>query len=124
MGFVEKFMLSFFKFKVVHSIPGRLRVSVPALKNTPQSFQIDPQKITSLIKEVKGIKEADYNYISGNALISYDMDIINEKEILDLAKKILQILLNNKNQLEEMFQIDEDKAIEIAKDLVKKEIEI
>jgi len=71
------------KIKVIHNIPGRLRLSIPGLKNLKNSNYLRYEHVFySLIKKIPGISHIDSSYVSGNLLIEYNTSIINDSEIL------------------------------------------
>lgn len=88
------------KIKVVHSIPGRLRINAPAIKKVPREWQIKDDNIASTFKAIKGVKEIEFSYITGNILIKYDQNENDEKGILKSVKKMIQILLSYRKEFE------------------------
>ncbi len=84
----------FSKVKVVHSIPGRLRLQVPGLSNVPSEMKVYEHYVIDVIKLEDGIKEVNFSYITGKILVIYDPEKTNEKRIvswLDLIwKKIVE----------------------------------
>jgi hypothetical protein len=62
----------------LHHVPGRLRVKIPGLKTSPEQVQ----KIRDLLDEVKGVKRASVNTITGSVLILYDTCLVESEEIL------------------------------------------
>ena len=56
--------LYFNKIKVVHSIPGRLRLQIPGLDKVPEDMKKYEHYTTSIIKMEKGIEEISYSYIT------------------------------------------------------------
>lgn len=71
------------KPRVVHRLPGRVRVHIPALRD----IFVDIQKIVDVLLTKftfpVGINDVSINYITGNLLIHYDENIIHEKSVLD-----------------------------------------
>lgn len=55
---------------VVHHIPGRMRVRLPFLKG----FSSSSEQIKELMSPLPGIRQVDFNPITGTALISYDAE--------------------------------------------------
>ena len=84
----------FAKVKVVHSIPGRLRLQIPGLNNVPNEMKAYEHYVVDIIKLEEGIKEVNFSYITGKILLTYDPEKTNEKRIvswLDLIwKKIIE----------------------------------
>ncbi|OFI06043.1 hypothetical protein CLOACE_12980 [Clostridium acetireducens DSM 10703] len=97
------------KIKVVHSIPGRLRVKVPYLKNLSQEFRIYEKYIIKAIKILPGVDEITINYVLGTVLIMYQSNIITEEKILSWIKKVVSFQVDNfdfiKDNIESNFQM-------------------
>lgn len=89
--------LLFNKVKVIHSIPGRLRLLIPSLDKAPEQIKKYENYITSIIKLKDGIKNIEYSYITSKILIEYDKTILNEKEIVEWLNKIWKIIVDNEN---------------------------
>ncbi|WBW95035.1 HMA2 domain-containing protein [Oceanirhabdus sp. W0125-5] len=101
------------KIKVIHSIPGRLRINAPAIKQIPKEWQIQDENITSVFLVIKGVKEVSFSYLTGNVVIKYDPQITNEKKILKAVRRIIQIVISYRKEIENIT-IDELKD-EIAR---------
>jgi hypothetical protein len=68
--------------RVVHRLPGRLRIHIPALKNVSPDFH---EIATALLRDFhfpKGVDDASVNYVTGNILVEYNRDYMPEAEIL------------------------------------------
>ncbi len=83
---MKKFLATqFFKFskmKVVHSIPGRIRLSVPGLKMVDSSFIHFEEELIEILKELRGVNDISLSSVSGKALVLYDPTIASEESIL------------------------------------------
>ncbi len=86
------------KFKVVHSIPGRLRIHVPSAKKIPKSWQFD-QEYFELFSCIPGLTKIEFNYVTHNALITYDNKLTNDQKIIANLKEITKLAHNNKEKL-------------------------
>ena len=71
------------KPRVVHRIPGRLRVHIPALRQVSVDFQNIVDVLVTKFSFPKGIQDVTTNYITGNLLIFYDHTIVKEKAVLE-----------------------------------------
>lgn len=85
----------FNQIKVVHSIPGRLRLSVPNLSDIPEELKKYDYQVTELILSKKGIKSIEYSYITNKILLYYDIRLISEKQILDWLNKVWKTVINH-----------------------------
>ena len=98
--------LMFNQVKVIHSIPGRLRLSVPNLSNIPENLKKYEYKVTQLILSKKGIKSIEYSYKTNKILLYYDTNLISEKEILNWLNAIWKTVVNH-SELYENKSLDE-----------------
>ena len=99
------------KVKVVHSIPGRLRLHVPFAKKIPQEWRID-NVYFDVFKCIHGVKEFEFNYVTSNALIKYDPSATNEKRIVDNLKAMTKLANKHRQKLSEYsIEEKEDAAI-------------
>ena len=71
MKLLNTAFLYFNKIKVVHSIKGRIRLSVPGLNKVPAEMQKYDHYTTDIIKMQKGVKSVEYSYITSKILITY-----------------------------------------------------
>lgn len=71
------------KPRVVHRLPGRLRVHIPALRQVTTEFQSIVDVLLTKFTLPIGIKGVTINYISGNLLIHYDQMKIQEMTVLE-----------------------------------------
>ena len=68
MAFSRIFRLIQLKFRVVHRLPGRLRVHVPALRQISTQFQNIVDVLINKFSYPVGIQDVGINYITGNLL--------------------------------------------------------
>jgi len=67
---------------VVHRLPGRVRVHIPALRQISTDFQKIVDALLTKFSFPESIEEVTINYITGNLLIHYDKNRIAEKDVL------------------------------------------
>lgn len=58
--------------KVVHSLPGRLRLQVPGLKRVPEPYRHLEKELLDLVTLLPGVTSLSLCYVTGRALIHYD----------------------------------------------------
>ena len=89
------------KPRVVHKIPGRLRVHIPALRHVSTEFQSIVDVLISKFSYPDGIEKVTANYITGNLLILYNKNVIQESDVLiwlsDLSEITGQIWIKFRN---------------------------
>ncbi len=95
-------MLYFYKIKIIHSIPGRLRVSVPGLELIPHEAKEYETYLSDLIKLKKGIQDISYSYMTNKVLFLYDTSCITDKEIVQWLEIIMKTLMEKEKDLKHL----------------------
>lgn len=62
----------------LHSVPGRLRVKVPQLRNNAQRCQ----KVQDLLMALAGVQDVEVNCLTGSVLVCYDDEVLNDTSII------------------------------------------
>ncbi|WP_333654481.1 HMA2 domain-containing protein [Dissulfurispira sp.] len=76
-------------YRIIHHIPGRIRIEVPAIKNLSISSLLQMSKQFSAIPIPEGIKDIRPNPFSGSIVITYIPEKIDIIEYLkDIASSI------------------------------------
>ena len=83
-------------YRIVHRLPGRIRIHIPILKKLPKRWWIYRKSSTELIRMKKGIKAAEVQPVTGSLVIEYDPELINETGVL----KWLETLVVNFLEIE------------------------
>lgn len=120
---LKKTYLIFNKVKVVHSIPGRIRLLIPSLDKFPEQMKKHEHYITSIIKLKNGIKSIDYSYLTSKVLIEYDKEKLKEQDIVDWLNKIWKIIVDNEDVYQGMSVDDVEKNIKRFYKMLKSELE-
>ena len=120
---LKKTYLMFNKVKVVHSIPGRIRLFVPSLDKFPEQMKKYEHYITAIIKLKDGIKSVEYSYLTSKILIEYDKTKLNEQNIVDWLNKIWKIIVDNEDVYQGMSVDDVDKNVKRFFEMLKSELE-
>jgi copper chaperone CopZ len=66
----------------VHHVPGRLRVRVPQVKQSPK----ESRNVQALLQDLLGVESVSVNPITGSVLVTYDKDMIDSNEIFGCLK--------------------------------------
>ena len=77
---LKKTYLMFNKVKVVHSIPGRIRLFIPSLDQFPEQMKKYENYITAIIKLKAGINNIEYSYTTSKILVEYDKTKLKEED--------------------------------------------
>ena len=67
----------------MHSIPGRLRVKIPAIKGNPEKARA----IQALLSGVEGLESIRANTITGSIVVKYEQGRFLRERILTVLKK-------------------------------------
>lgn len=119
-NFFRTTYMMFNQIKVVHSIPGRLRLFVPNLSKVPEELKKYDNEVKKLILSKKGIKSVEYSYITNKILLYYDPNLISEKEILEWMNKVWKTVINHPELYENKSLKEIEDNLEIFFDLIKR----
>ena len=119
-NFFRTTYLIFNQIKVVHSIPGRLRLFVPNLSNVPEELKKYDDEVKKFVLSKKGIKSVEYSYITNKILLYYDPNLISEKEILEWINKVWKTVIEHSELYENKSLKEIEDNLEIFYDLIKK----
>ncbi|WP_338952751.1 HMA2 domain-containing protein [Fusobacterium nucleatum] len=115
--------LMFNKVKVVHSIPGRVRLLIPSLDKFPEQMKKHEHYITTIIKLKNGIKSVEFSYLTSKILIEYDKMKLKEQDIVDWLNKIWKIIVDNEDVYQGMSVDDVEKNVKRFFEMLKGELE-
>lgn len=85
--------------RVIHRLPGRLRVHIPVIRQVTAEFQNISDHLLKKINLPEGIMSTDINYITGNVLVYYNADSIYENEVLNWIQDLKKIALDISSRL-------------------------
>ena len=115
--------LMFNKVKVVHSIPGRIRLLIPSLDKFPEQMKKHEHYITTIIKLKNGIKSVEFSYLTSKILIEYDKMKLKEQDIVDWLNKIWKIIVDNEDVYQGMSVDDVEKNVKRFFEMLKSKLE-
>jgi hypothetical protein len=81
--------------RVVHSLPGRVRIHFPALKRLSSRWYRYSAPVAELVKIKQGIQNTSIQPMTGSVLITYDADTLGQKEVFNWLESIATIVNNN-----------------------------
>ncbi|HEY4532590.1 MAG TPA: cation transporter [Fusobacterium sp.] len=120
--FLKTTYFMFHQLKIVHSIPGRLRLFVPGLSGIPEEMRKHEHYTTDLILSKEGIQSVQYSYLTNKVLIHYDEKIIQDKEIVSWLNTVWKIIVDHSDLYESMTLGEIEKNLDKFYDLLKKEL--
>ena len=91
-------------YRIVHRLPGRIRIHIPALKKLPEKWWIYRKPSIELIRMKKGIEKAEVQPVSGSLLIEYDPELIDEAGVLEWLEVLVVRFLEIKTQSDPLEQ--------------------
>lgn len=112
MNLREAGALFFLRPRVVHSIPGRLRLHVPSLKQWGQGNGTLVSMIAQLLAVPEGINEISPCAVTGNVLIRYDPSRLSEGELLALAQSLFRIATKDRDALAKAWEKEPERLQE------------
>ena len=102
---------NFAKFKVVHSIPGRIRLKINNVSKIQKEAAMYDKYVIEGIKILDGIDNIEFNYITGSVVITYNPDKLNEKIVINWINHVLNIVLENINFIQEFGEDNIDYVV-------------
>ena len=96
------------KPRVVHSIPGRLRLQVPLLKKVDKEAHDYIQVLCSLLTVPEGIEKVSMSRITGTVLLHYDSVLVSEREILSFMSSLSRVFISQKDDLSRLLTNDSE----------------
>jgi hypothetical protein len=102
MKLTDALLRLMFRPRVLHSLPGRLRIHLPFLKRVPEERSDIVDGVVELIRVPEAILEVQWSLLTGNALIRYDPEQAGEKEILAFMQSLFEIYLRNQTVLKQI----------------------
>ena len=120
---LKKTYLMFNKVKVVHSIPGRIRLFIPSLDQFPEQMKKYENYITAIIKLKAGINNIEYSYTTSKILVGYDKTKLKEEDIVNWLNKIWKIIVDNEDVYHGMSMDEVEKNVKKFYEMLKNELE-
>jgi hypothetical protein len=84
--------------RVIHRLPGRLRIHIPLLRRLALEHQPTADAVGSLLAAPEEIERVTVSLASGNALLLFDEQRLNEAEVLDYLRGVLDIFLRHRER--------------------------
>jgi len=100
MGLKKKLMQPLIRPRVVHSLPGRLRIHLPFISRIDPARSDLVQMVSRLTAAPEEIYSADVSPASGNVLILYDKRKLSDNEVLKYLQGLLEIFLENRERFQ------------------------
>ena len=109
--FLEEWLISKLQhYRVLHAIPGRIRLQIPFWKKIPKEWMLESNTL-ALDQFLPGIRDIRLNSVTGTVLISYDPECVTEQEILDSLDEMARLLQQHRKQLSKFGPEQRDEAL-------------
>lgn len=86
-------LMPFLNYRVLHRIPGRLRIKFPVMPNLTKIPLPDIGDFCHYMRNHEGIESMDYNPLTGTLLILYNADFLTEKDILTTIDRLRDLFV-------------------------------
>ena len=110
---------NFTKFKVVHSIPGRIRLKINNALKIPKEAAMYDKYVIEGIKILDGIDNIEFNYMTGSVLITYNPNKLSEEIVIKWINHVLNIVLENINFIHEFGEDNIDYVVNTLQNKLK-----
>lgn len=92
--FVKYFLLGLSRVRVVHSIPGRIRLKIDGLEKARYFFKKDEAiPLNFNFYRLYGIRNIEISPHTSKVLIEYDPTILRENQILNWIQRLKEIII-------------------------------
>ncbi|MBT3272764.1 MAG: hypothetical protein HN368_06395 [Spirochaetales bacterium] len=101
--------------RVVHNLPGRMRIYLPALKRVTEEM-IPEGMYESIAGFFPGVTSFSPNCVTGNILVEYDTSVISESEVLSSLTTATKTFVAYRSQLSRVAADRRDEIFRRIKD--------
>ena len=91
-AYLATVMKHFRQVKVVHHLPGRLRLHIPLLERLAPDWRPYQSHLIDIIKNKEGLVDIELSIVTGRVLVRYDPRRINQTQILQWFRKVALVL--------------------------------
>lgn len=100
------------RIKVLHRLPGRLRLEVPALRKVPPERQEFARNLMDSVVLPAGITSVEASFLTGSVLLRYDPDAMTERQVWLNIQGLVSALGDHRAELESIGRDNAPSAIE------------
>lgn len=87
------------RIKVLHRLPGRLRLEISALRKVPPGKQEFVQDLIGKLVLPTGITSVQLSFVTGSILLQYDSGTVTEREVLAKIQELSSALVDYRDEL-------------------------
>lgn len=92
--------------RILHRVPGRLRIHLPFLKLIKEGNAGLVPMISTLLCVPEGLEKIEPCLVTGNVVIQYDTARLSETEVLNYLKSISEICIRHKDRFKQVSRED------------------
>jgi hypothetical protein len=86
--------------RVLHRLPGRVRISVPLLRRVPDEGKPLARKLEPLFLLREGIQSVQVGFLTGNVLVRFDARRLDEQHVLRWTSLLHRMISEHWDRLE------------------------
>ena len=118
-----KILKKLVEFKVIRSIPGRMRLKSRAPENIYRQAEPFDSYLKKAIMLLDGIENVETNYHIGTTLIEYDTEKTYESKVLKWINKIIEVGIKNQEHIVEYLETDMEYLENLLEQQLREEVE-
>ncbi|SHE90447.1 HMA2 domain-containing protein [Clostridium fallax] len=122
LDFKSYIIKHFAKVKVIHKIPGRIRLKVPTSVNIPEEFRHYDKFVVKGIKILDGIEDVTFNYVIGTILVNYDTNKVYEEKVLKWINTVIDVVIKNLKLIQQYGETNLEYVINTLEQKLKEEV--
>jgi hypothetical protein len=97
---IQKLLLQWgLKIKVLHRLPGRLRLDISALRKVPSEKRQSAQDLIRNLVLPEGITSIEPSFITGSVLLKYDPEKLTEQQVIKNIQELVSALVKYRDEL-------------------------
>jgi hypothetical protein len=93
--------------RVAHSLPGRLRLHIPALKRIPDGWTQAQSLLTRLFRIPDGVESVELELRTGSALVGYNSSVTSEADVLAYLGGVMSLI---RKHWDDFAEVPQDKV--------------
>ncbi|APM38525.1 HMA2 domain-containing protein [Clostridium kluyveri] len=117
---LKKHIFKYFaKVKLVHSMPGRLRLKLVNVSNIPEEYSYYIKYLKDALCILPGIDKVKFNHVIGTILIEYSVDKAHEEKILKWIDTIIKVGSDNFQLIKDYGENDLEYVVDTLEQQLK-----
>ena len=118
-----KILKRFVEFKVLRSIPGRMRLKSRAPESIYKQAEPYDDYLKRSILLLDGVENIETNYHIGTTLIEYDTEKTYESKVLKWINKIIEVGIRNQEEITQYAETDIEYLENLLEQQLREEVE-